>query len=230
MPSEGDERIVASKKETKKESSKMDNMWKLCTNGSSSFDGSGVGLMLNSPKGKEYTYALRKTGQRSFGGSPARKVNCQKEVADIIKEEGHVHAKNIIQEIHQGSCGMHAGSQSVVSKIMKLGYYWPSMHNDAKALIQISNGLSRSPTVILSRAWSEDWERLTKDGWMSYHSLVYGSEAVVPIEISMETKRIKEFKVRQNEKRCREDLDILEERRKIASIINLITITSLEGF
>ncbi|GJX94381.1 hypothetical protein Tco_0348967 [Tanacetum coccineum] len=49
-------------------------------------------------------------------------------------------------------------------------------------------------------------------------SLTYGSEAVVPIEISMETKRIKEFGVRQNDKRRIEDLDILEERRGIAFI------------
>ncbi|GKB66066.1 reverse transcriptase domain-containing protein [Tanacetum coccineum] len=47
-----------------------------------------------------------------------------------------IQAKNIIQEIQQGSCGMHIGPRSVVSKITKLGYYWPSMHNDAKALIQ----------------------------------------------------------------------------------------------
>ncbi|GKA17880.1 hypothetical protein Tco_0697717 [Tanacetum coccineum] len=31
-------------------------------------------------------------------------------------------------------------------------------------------GRSRSLTMILSKAWSEDWERLTKDRWMSYHS------------------------------------------------------------
>ncbi|XP_071740733.1 uncharacterized protein [Rutidosis leptorrhynchoides] len=33
--------------------------WKLYTDGASSSDGSGVGLMLVSPKGKEFTYALR---------------------------------------------------------------------------------------------------------------------------------------------------------------------------
>ncbi|GJR01448.1 ribonuclease H-like domain-containing protein [Tanacetum coccineum] len=56
-------------------------------------------------------------------------------------------------------------------------------------------------------------------------SLVYGSEAVIPIEISMETKRINEFKVRQNEKRCRQELDILKERREIAFIREAITST-----
>ncbi|GKB30960.1 reverse transcriptase domain-containing protein [Tanacetum coccineum] len=38
---------------------KLENAWKLYTDGASTFDGSGAGLMLVSPKGKEYTYALR---------------------------------------------------------------------------------------------------------------------------------------------------------------------------
>ncbi|GJZ25565.1 reverse transcriptase domain-containing protein [Tanacetum coccineum] len=41
---------------------------------------------------------------------------------------------------------------------------------------------------------------------------------VYPIKISVEAQRIKEFKARKNEKKCREDLDILKERREIASI------------
>ncbi|GKD99788.1 hypothetical protein Tco_1387772, partial [Tanacetum coccineum] len=49
-------------------------------------------------------------------------------------------------------------------------------------------------------------------------SLTYGSEAAISIEISVEIERIKEFKVRKNDKRRREDLDILEERKEIAFI------------
>nr|GEU72618.1 reverse transcriptase domain-containing protein [Tanacetum cinerariifolium] len=45
-------------------------------------------------------------------------------------------AKNIIKDVHEGSCGMHSGPRSVVSKISRLGYYWPSMHKDVKELIQ----------------------------------------------------------------------------------------------
>ncbi|GKD71820.1 reverse transcriptase domain-containing protein [Tanacetum coccineum] len=45
--------------------------------------------------------------------------------------------------------------------------------------------------------------------------LVHGSKAVIPIEISIETRRIQDFDPKQNKKRCREDLDILEERREI---------------
>ncbi|GKG42852.1 reverse transcriptase domain-containing protein, partial [Tanacetum coccineum] len=35
------------------------NAWKLFTDGASSSDGSGAGLILINPEGKEYTYALR---------------------------------------------------------------------------------------------------------------------------------------------------------------------------
>nr|GEY41764.1 reverse transcriptase domain-containing protein [Tanacetum cinerariifolium] len=55
----GDERMTTSGIVTIKENSKLDNMWKLYTDEASSFDGSRVGLMLISPRGKEYMYALR---------------------------------------------------------------------------------------------------------------------------------------------------------------------------
>ncbi|GJS23240.1 reverse transcriptase domain-containing protein [Tanacetum coccineum] len=57
---------------------------------------------------------------------------------------------------------MHARPRSVVSKIMKLGYYWPLMHNDAKTLIQrceacqIHSSISRKPKqemTSITSAW-----------------------------------------------------------------------------
>ncbi|GJT54977.1 reverse transcriptase domain-containing protein [Tanacetum coccineum] len=53
MPTEDKNMVRRSK--TKKEN----NAWRLYTDGASSSDGSGAGLMLISPEGKEYTYALR---------------------------------------------------------------------------------------------------------------------------------------------------------------------------
>ncbi|XP_022019520.1 uncharacterized protein LOC110919559 [Helianthus annuus] len=40
-------------------------------------------------------------------------------------------AKYLIQEIHAGICGIHAGPPTVVAKIHNAGYYWPGMHEDA---------------------------------------------------------------------------------------------------
>ncbi|GKE13912.1 hypothetical protein Tco_1421489 [Tanacetum coccineum] len=61
-------------------------------------------------------------------------------------------------------------------------------------------------------------------------SLVYGSEAIIPKEISVETKRIQDFDPKENEKRRREDLYILEERREMASIREAHYIQKLEGY
>ncbi|GJU40271.1 reverse transcriptase domain-containing protein [Tanacetum coccineum] len=42
----------------------------------------------------------------------------------------------VLREIHEGSCSMHAGTRSVVAKALRTGYYWPTMHKDARALIK----------------------------------------------------------------------------------------------
>ncbi|GJX16724.1 reverse transcriptase domain-containing protein [Tanacetum coccineum] len=45
-------------------------------------------------------------------------------------------ANYVLREIHEGSCSMHAGTRFVVAKALRIGYYWPTMHKDARALIK----------------------------------------------------------------------------------------------
>ncbi|GKE12158.1 reverse transcriptase domain-containing protein [Tanacetum coccineum] len=52
---------------------------------------------------------------------------------------GPLQADYVIREIHEGSCSMHAGPRSVVAKAMRLGYYWPIMHRDARDMIRTCN-------------------------------------------------------------------------------------------
>ncbi|GJT75267.1 reverse transcriptase domain-containing protein [Tanacetum coccineum] len=61
-------------------------------------------------------------------------------------------------------------------------------------------------------------------------SLVYGSKAIIPIDISMETNQFQDFDPKENKKRRREDLDILEERREMASIKETHYKQRLEGY
>ncbi|MCI88156.1 hypothetical protein A2U01_0109442, partial [Trifolium medium] len=42
-----------------------------------------------------------------------------------------VEARRIIDEIHGGSCGSHLGARSLADKVMRVGFYWPSLHHDA---------------------------------------------------------------------------------------------------
>ncbi|GJR37035.1 reverse transcriptase domain-containing protein [Tanacetum coccineum] len=48
-------------------------------------------------------------------------------------------ANYVLREIHEGSCSMHSGPRSVVAKAIQTGYYWPTMHMDARDLIRECN-------------------------------------------------------------------------------------------
>ncbi|GKD89048.1 reverse transcriptase domain-containing protein [Tanacetum coccineum] len=49
---------------------------------------------------------------------------------------GPLQANYVLREIHEGSCSMHAGTRSVMAKALRIGYYWPTMHKDARTLIR----------------------------------------------------------------------------------------------
>nr|GEX45198.1 hypothetical protein [Tanacetum cinerariifolium] len=85
----------------------------------------------------------------------------EKEILAVVEEEGHTwmtpvyeyltegifpkekkkerDANYVLREIHEGSCSMHAGPRSVVAKALRSGYYWPTMHIDARNLIRKCN-------------------------------------------------------------------------------------------
>ena len=45
-------------------------------------------------------------------------------------------AKYILEEIHEGVCGYHAGPRSLVSKVIRTGYFWPTMQADTVELVK----------------------------------------------------------------------------------------------
>jgi hypothetical protein len=42
----------------------------------------------------------------------------------------------LLEEIHSGTCGNHATSQTLVGKAFRVGYYWPSAIADAEQLVR----------------------------------------------------------------------------------------------
>ncbi|XP_020215669.1 uncharacterized protein LOC109799508 [Cajanus cajan] len=45
-------------------------------------------------------------------------------------------ATYVIKEIHQGICGMHTGARSMAARVLRAGYYWPTLKSDCKNYIQ----------------------------------------------------------------------------------------------
>lgn len=52
---------------------------------------------------------------------------------------GPLQANYVLREIHAGSCSMHSGPRSVVARALRSGYYWPTMHRDARDMIKRCN-------------------------------------------------------------------------------------------
>ena len=50
----------------------------------------------------------------------------------VDKEE----ARYILEEIHGGVCGDHAGPRSLVNKVVRTGYFWPTMQVDAVEIVK----------------------------------------------------------------------------------------------
>ncbi|XP_030941700.1 uncharacterized protein LOC115966646 [Quercus lobata] len=45
-------------------------------------------------------------------------------------------AKYILEEVHGGICGDHAGSRSLANKVVRAGYFWPTMQVDAAEIVR----------------------------------------------------------------------------------------------
>ncbi|GJT23751.1 reverse transcriptase domain-containing protein [Tanacetum coccineum] len=97
-------------------------------------------------------------------------------LSPMLRCVGPLQANYIIREVHEGACGMHTGARSVVAKIMRQGYYWPSMHGDTKEVglsqkvpensSSLSFGLQRviitdNGTQLVNdpfKSWCEKWK------------------------------------------------------------------------
>ena len=47
---------------------------------------------------------------------------------------GDEEADYVMREVHEGICGNHSGSRSLVHKLVRARYYWPTMQKDAEVM------------------------------------------------------------------------------------------------
>ena len=48
-----------------------------------------------------------------------------------------------MKEVHNGICGNHSGVRSLVHKLIRAGYYWPTMLKDAQAYVKACDKCQR---------------------------------------------------------------------------------------
>ena len=61
---------------------------------------------------------------------------------------GNEEADYVMKEIHKGICGNHSGSRSLVHKLVRAGYYWPTIQADAGAYVRACNKCQRFSNII----------------------------------------------------------------------------------
>ena len=46
-------------------------------------------------------------------------------------------ANYVLREVHEGACGNHLGARSFIHKVVRVGYYWPTIQADVKAYVKV---------------------------------------------------------------------------------------------
>uniref|UniRef100_A0A2N9HA60 RNA-directed DNA polymerase n=1 Tax=Fagus sylvatica TaxID=28930 RepID=A0A2N9HA60_FAGSY len=52
-------------------------------------------------------------------------------------------ADYVMREVHEGICGNHSGARSLVHKLVRAGYYWPTMQKDAVSYVRACDKCQR---------------------------------------------------------------------------------------
>ncbi|XP_050890675.1 uncharacterized protein LOC127096100 [Lathyrus oleraceus] len=104
----------------------------------------------------------------------------------------------IIMEIHEGSFGTHVSGHTMVNKILRVDYYWMTMEFDCHCHIQTCHKcqiyadkihLPPMPLNVLSSSWPVAMQVRTSTRATPF-SLVYGMDAVFPVEVEIPSLRI----------------------------------------
>ena len=59
-------------------------------------------------------------------------------------------AKYVMREIHEGICGNHSGARALQKKIIRAGYYWPTMQADTNRFVQHCDKCQRFANLLHS--------------------------------------------------------------------------------
>ena len=59
-------------------------------------------------------------------------------------------AEYVLKEIHEGICGNHSGARSLAKKVIRAGYYWPSIQADSNLLVQHCDKCQRFTNLLHS--------------------------------------------------------------------------------
>ncbi|XP_071727739.1 uncharacterized protein [Rutidosis leptorrhynchoides] len=61
----------------------------------------------------------------------------------LMRCVGPAEAEMIIEEVHRGSWALHSGYKTIASKIMRLGYFLPTLYHDVAKIVKRCKSFQR---------------------------------------------------------------------------------------
>ena len=106
--------------------------------------------------------AYLRSGILPDGKDAARKLKVQASrfvlIRDVLYKRGfsrpylrclsHDEADYVMREVHEGICRNHSGARSLVHKLIRARYYWPTMLKDAQAYVKACDKCQRFSNLI----------------------------------------------------------------------------------
>ncbi|XP_070008653.1 uncharacterized protein [Nicotiana sylvestris] len=140
----------------------------------------------------------------------------------------------VMREVHEGHCGNHAGGRSLITEFFQSWQikwitstpYHPMGNGQAESTNKIIiNNLKKHlreakgnwPEVLPGVLWAYRTTAKTSTGETPF-SLVFGAEALIPVEIGESSTRFMQATKESNSEEMRVNLDLLEGRREAALI------------
>ncbi|XP_016186036.1 uncharacterized protein LOC107627728 [Arachis ipaensis] len=142
-------------------------------------------------------------------------------------------ANEVMNEVHEGVCGNHIGGQALAAKIIRTRYCWPTMKGDCITKVKNCNNcqkhaaISMKPAKVMhSMEVSWPFHRWGLDILVPFPTapgetpfkLVYGLEALIPIEVGVPTFRTELYDQQHNINIRNAELNLAEEDMDIAAI------------
>ena len=53
----------------------------------------------------------------------------------------------VLRKVHEGVCGNHSRARSLVHKVVRARYYWPTIQADAKAYVKVCSPCQRFSNI-----------------------------------------------------------------------------------
>ncbi|XP_057724061.1 uncharacterized protein LOC130940023 [Arachis stenosperma] len=66
----------------------------------------------------------------------------------LLKCLNRVDADLVLSEAHEGICGIHSGARSLSQKILRAGFYWPTIQEDSKRKVRTCDNCQKHAPII----------------------------------------------------------------------------------